>query len=322
MTRRRARHQRHSSIWLIGVVLAIAACTDRTSNDATAISEPATGSPTIDPATPTGPLGTGVAPATDPAAGSSANANTNTVATNVYSGATAGHLSTSAARARPLLSVPSNDNGTVAVIDQNTHQQIARYPVGAQVQHVVPSRTLDRLYANASGASQLVPFNPTTGKPGASFIAYAYAYAYARSDRLSLVEARSTAAVVLFAVAMVVLADVTRSLRRRHFAMLAALAATFVTALVVPVSRHYFEFAPPPAATWINVVTTALGAIVLLVTTGRLTARHQQPATSASVNPAHQTPKADRGPPTGTSMPASDHEPSTRPRTVFAWGTC
>ena len=86
--------------------------------------------------------------------------------TNVYTGATAGNLSTAAAAARPLVYVPSNDDGTVAVIDPATRKEIARYPVGALVQHVVPSRDLTRLYANASGANQLVPFDPVTGMPG------------------------------------------------------------------------------------------------------------------------------------------------------------
>lgn len=75
-------------------------------------------------------------------------------------------MSNVASRARPLVYVPSNDQGVVAVIDPKTRKEIARYKVGKEVQHVVPSRDLSRLYANASGANQLVPFDPVTGKPG------------------------------------------------------------------------------------------------------------------------------------------------------------
>ena len=85
---------------------------------------------------------------------------------NVYAGATVGHMSAAVATARPLVYVPSNDDGTVAVIDQVTLEEIARHRVGAEVQHVVPSHDLTRLYANASGANQLVPFDPATGRPG------------------------------------------------------------------------------------------------------------------------------------------------------------
>ena len=85
---------------------------------------------------------------------------------NVYAATAVGMTSPAAAGARALVYVPSNDDGTVAVIDQITRKEIGRYPVGAVVQHVVPSHDLTRLYANASGANQLVPFDPTTGKPG------------------------------------------------------------------------------------------------------------------------------------------------------------
>jgi len=85
---------------------------------------------------------------------------------SVYGATGAGQLSPAVAGAKRLVYVPSNDDGTVAVIDQATRIEVARYKVGAEVQHVVPSRDLTRLYANASGANQLVPFDPATGTPG------------------------------------------------------------------------------------------------------------------------------------------------------------
>ena len=87
---------------------------------------------------------------------------------NVYAATAKGQLTSTAAKALSLVYVPSNDDGTVAVIDQRTLKQVARYKVGAQVQHVVPSRDMTTLYANASGANQLVVFDPQTGKPGRS----------------------------------------------------------------------------------------------------------------------------------------------------------
>ena len=86
--------------------------------------------------------------------------------TNVYSEAAAGKMSPTVAKDPALVYVPDNDDGQVWVIDQNTYAVVGRYTVGSLVQHVVPSRDLKTLYANASGSSHLVPFDPTTGKPG------------------------------------------------------------------------------------------------------------------------------------------------------------
>ena len=52
------------------------------------------------------------------------------------------------------------------MIDPVTRHEVHRYHVGNEVQHVVPSHDLTRLYANASGSNQLVPFDPVTGTPG------------------------------------------------------------------------------------------------------------------------------------------------------------
>ena len=70
---------------------------------------------------------------------------------------------------------------------------------------------------------------------------------------------------------MVVLADAARPLRARHVVMLAVLTTAFVSAVVFPASRHYFEFAAPPAATWLKGVATAAGAVLLLLVSRRLT---------------------------------------------------
>lgn len=102
----------------------------------------------------------------DVATSAGPNTTTSTTTVDVYAAAAAGRTIPAVGAARNLVYVPSNDDGTVAVIDQATRTEIARYTVGAQVQHVVPSHDLTRLYANASGANQLVPFDPVTGHPG------------------------------------------------------------------------------------------------------------------------------------------------------------
>jgi YVTN family beta-propeller protein len=89
-----------------------------------------------------------------------------TDAANVYSETTAGKMSPAVAGAKQYVYVPDNDDGQVWVIDQASYAVVGKYPVGSLVQHVVPSHDLKTLYANASGSSQLVPFDPATGTPG------------------------------------------------------------------------------------------------------------------------------------------------------------
>jgi DNA-binding beta-propeller fold protein YncE len=85
---------------------------------------------------------------------------------NVYSEATAGKLSPAVAHAKSYIYVPSNDDGSVTVIDQASSAVVDHYRVGKLVQHVVPSWDLRTLYATASGSNQLVPIDPSTGRPG------------------------------------------------------------------------------------------------------------------------------------------------------------
>jgi DNA-binding beta-propeller fold protein YncE len=77
-------------------------------------------------------------------------------------------LSPAVAGAKAYVYVPSNDDGSVTVIDQLTLTVVDHYRVGRLVQHVVPAWDLKTLYANASGSNQLVPIDPATGKRGAA----------------------------------------------------------------------------------------------------------------------------------------------------------
>jgi len=85
---------------------------------------------------------------------------------NVYAGAGAGMLSATAKKARPLVYVPNGAANTMQVIDPKTFKVIATYPTGRQPQHVVPSWDLKTLWVNDDIGNDLVPIDPTTGKPG------------------------------------------------------------------------------------------------------------------------------------------------------------
>ena len=64
--------------------------------------------------------------------------------------------------------VPSNGDGSVTVIDQQTMKVIKHYRVGRLVQHVVASWDPTKLYATASGSNSLVEIDPATGDKGRS----------------------------------------------------------------------------------------------------------------------------------------------------------
>ncbi|WP_334173770.1 YncE family protein [Sinomonas sp.] len=85
---------------------------------------------------------------------------------NVYASAGAGMLSPAVRADRPLVYVPHNTSGQVWVIDPATFAVVARYPAGAEVQHVVPSWDMRTLYATDDAGNALVPFDPRTGLPG------------------------------------------------------------------------------------------------------------------------------------------------------------
>ncbi len=82
----------------------------------------------------------------------------------IYARTTAGQLSPAVADAKQYVYVPSNENGSVTVIDQASMQIVDEFHVGKLVQHVVTDWGLRRLYATASGSNQLVPIDPATGR--------------------------------------------------------------------------------------------------------------------------------------------------------------
>src|SRR2546423_2763646 len=85
---------------------------------------------------------------------------------NVYDDAGAGMLSPAVRDDRPLVYVPHTNSGDVWVIDPATFTVIARYPVGRQPQHVVPSYDMRTLYVTDDRGHHLLSIDPKTGLPG------------------------------------------------------------------------------------------------------------------------------------------------------------
>ena len=98
----------------------------------------------------------GMPPATDP--------------TNLYGDAGAGKLSEAVRGALPRVYVPHVRSNDVYVIDPETFKVVAKFKVGLNPQHVVPSWDLKTLWVanNAENTTKgsLTPVDPLTGKPG------------------------------------------------------------------------------------------------------------------------------------------------------------
>jgi YVTN family beta-propeller protein len=116
------------------------------------VSVPAAG-PTTTPAPAPVKTIAGMAPVVDPS--------------NLYSEAMAGRPSGASPDAKHYVYVPSDQNGSVTVIDQATFQVVDTIVTGGKlVQHVVPGYDLKTLYANVSGSNFLREIDPVTGKAG------------------------------------------------------------------------------------------------------------------------------------------------------------
>ncbi len=86
--------------------------------------------------------------------------------TNLYSEAGAGMLGDVARRSKAYAYVPHSKSGDVYVIDQATFQVVDRFPVGIEVQHVVPSYDMSSLYATDDLGNVVRRIDPFTGRPG------------------------------------------------------------------------------------------------------------------------------------------------------------
>ncbi|HUP09248.1 MAG TPA: YncE family protein [Caldimonas sp.] len=91
-------------------------------------------------------------------------------ASNLYSEAAAGKLSTAVQGALARVYVPNLQSNDVWVIDPATFRVVDKFRVGLNPQHVVPSWDLKTLWvannAENTRKGSLTPIDPTTGKPG------------------------------------------------------------------------------------------------------------------------------------------------------------
>jgi YVTN family beta-propeller protein len=85
---------------------------------------------------------------------------------NIYSEAGANMLSPVAQQSKAYAYVPDTKSGDVWVIDQRTFQVVNKFPVGKEVQHVVPSHDMTALYATDDVGNVIRRIDPITGLPG------------------------------------------------------------------------------------------------------------------------------------------------------------
>ncbi|MGH9236130.1 MAG: HAD-IC family P-type ATPase [Acidimicrobiales bacterium] len=90
------------------------------------------------------------------------------------------------------------------------------------------------------------------------------AYGMARSQDVTTIEARTTATITLFIVAMWVLTILARPFSFWRFELVAAMAGLFVLALLVPWSRHFFALDMAPRGVTAAAVAIAAAAAGLL----------------------------------------------------------
>ncbi|WP_375482988.1 hypothetical protein [uncultured Mycobacterium sp.] len=85
---------------------------------------------------------------------------------NVYAGATPGTFAPGVASDRPLVYVPHNRSGDVWEIDPATYEVVGKYPVGREIQHVVPAHNMRTVYATDDVGNQMLALDPHTGQAG------------------------------------------------------------------------------------------------------------------------------------------------------------
>jgi hypothetical protein len=88
-------------------------------------------------------------------------------AVNVYEHTSPQDLAEVVKSAKPLVYVPNTLGNTVQVIDPATYEIVDRFPTGREPHHVVPGWDLKTLYVNDTQGNDLIPIDPSTGKPGA-----------------------------------------------------------------------------------------------------------------------------------------------------------
>ncbi len=119
------------------------------------------------------------------------------------------------------------------------------------------------------------------------------AYGLARSQDVSQIEARTTATITLFIVALWVLAILARPFTWWRFELVGSMAGLFVLALLVPWSRHFFALnMAPPEITAAAVAIAAAAAMLLELGwrwTGWMRPIDTDPGASSQPSPAPET---------------------------------
>lgn len=90
------------------------------------------------------------------------------------------------------------------------------------------------------------------------------AYALVRAEHLTLAESRSTATVVLFAVAFWVLSAVARPLDRGRAVLLGLMGCSFLCVLAVEALREFYGLVVPPLVGWVTMWGVASTAVLVL----------------------------------------------------------
>ncbi len=85
---------------------------------------------------------------------------------NIYSEAGANMLGPAGLNSKAYAYVPNTKSSDVWVIDQQTLQVVDRFPVGTEVQHVVPSYDMTSLYATDDIGNVIRRIDPVTGQAG------------------------------------------------------------------------------------------------------------------------------------------------------------
>ena len=168
--RRRHRWRRWILVGVLtcGSTAVTAACSSASGENLSTSSPPSVSPPATRPAV-TDEHESSASGTDEPETTSAASATPTTApSAGVYSHTGVGQMSPAVRDAKNYVYVPSNDDGSVTVIDQATMQIVKTYKVGRLVQHVVASWDLTKLYATVSDSNRLVEIDPTTGDKGAS----------------------------------------------------------------------------------------------------------------------------------------------------------
>src|SRR5262245_11061986 len=85
---------------------------------------------------------------------------------NIYAGAAANDLDSTARRALPRVYVPLGGAASVTEIDPATFKVLGTFPTATLPQHVVPGYDFSRLWVTNDIGNSVTPIDPITGKLG------------------------------------------------------------------------------------------------------------------------------------------------------------